>query len=224
METLSLFQNHLQSLVPLSSKCNKLVKFAEIIAKNAGICACEFPGPITTYTGKPVELPPPINWASRPIGPSGAPLVKSSQLPKTQVTNASSHQLVAFYVDADHLRELEAALSRLDITLILASGPLHEYSDHFLSLSQNMDQDASDCDQSAVLEDLTASFSTLSTLQNTKSNPLDLFPARNVLMNILSLMESPRKKRYYTVKVGRCTGVYWDTWYIYICSLDVDLV
>ena len=47
VETLSLFQNHLQSSVSLSSKCNKFVKFAEIIAKNAGIRACAFPGPIS---------------------------------------------------------------------------------------------------------------------------------------------------------------------------------
>ena len=52
METLSLFQNHLQSSVSLSSKCNEFVKFAEIIAKNAGIRACAFPGPISRRQGK----------------------------------------------------------------------------------------------------------------------------------------------------------------------------
>ena len=49
-ETLSLSQYHIQLSVLLHLSCNNFVKIAEIIAKNADMCACAFSCPITTLS------------------------------------------------------------------------------------------------------------------------------------------------------------------------------
>ena len=54
-ETLSLSQYCIQLSVSFHLSCNNFVKIAEIIAKNADICACAFSCPINTKKKKEEE-------------------------------------------------------------------------------------------------------------------------------------------------------------------------
>jgi hypothetical protein len=136
----------------------------------------------------------------------------SSQGPDRFAPDPSGRRLVAVYVDANRLGELEEVLRQLDLPLLLAPGPLdpHEQSEDFKSAFQN--QEPYFCNQSGELSDITASLSHLSTSDNVDLNPSDLFPARSVFPNNLRILGSPGKKRYYVIMVGKCTGVYWDVW------------
>lgn len=166
-------------------------------------------------------LPPPINRASKP-GPRRdtpqAGLVGSSQHPRTHVTDAIGRRLVAVYVDADRLGELEEVLHHLGLPLLLAPSPdpTLEHLDHskLPPSPRNDEPDDRDSDHYAAreVEDFTASLSGLSITENIRTNPSDLFPARSGLPNKASWSVSPGKKRYYSITIGKCTGVYWDTW------------
>ena len=163
--------------------------------------------------------PPQINWASRPIArtdiPTGSEALVSkgsSQHPETDI-NPTGRQLVAVYVDADRLTQLEGVLSQLGLPFLLAPGPDHSHLDHFKCAPQKKEEPHVS-DRLVELEQMTASLSTLSTTEDFDTKPSDLFPPRSVISNTphTSFLVSPEKKRYYSITVGKCTGVYWDTW------------
>jgi hypothetical protein len=164
--------------------------------------------------------PPPINLASKPK-PTDTPvagILGNSQHPETQATGSSGRRLVAVYVDADRLGELEEMLRHLDPPLLLARNLPLNPPDLLLKVG-TQNNELRDSDQSSGFEDFTASMSHMSLsenqLENTKPQdlcPVNLFPPRSVVPNNPSGIVSAGKKRYYSITVGKCTGVYWDTW------------
>lgn len=162
--------------------------------------------------------PPQINWGSRPHVRTNNPGVdlhslvssESSQHPET-VLDATGRRLVAVYVEADRLSELEKILRQLNLPLLFAPCPNPEHPGHYHECPTQIVEGPIICDQSGELEQLTASFSSLSTSEDLDKKPSELFPPRSVFPPD-SLLASPGKKRYYSITVGKCTGVYWDTW------------
>ena len=172
---------------------------------------------LTVFTENPLlnhpsiqGRPPQINWASRPIPRTDTPCPAwaSSSQQGDSPNEAAGRQLIAVYVEANRLAELEEVLSQLEIPLLLAPCPNHENGELPPMAPQN-NEEQNDCDHSTELDQLTASLSSLSTSNDLDLNPSDLFPARCITQK--SSMVSPGKKRYYTITVGKCTGVYWDT-------------
>lgn len=163
--------------------------------------------------------PPQINWASRPIArtdiPTGSEALVSTdslQPPETAI-NPTGRRLVAVYVDADRLTQLEGVLSQLGLPFLLTPGPDHRHLDHFKCAPQKKEEPHVS-DQLVELEQMTASLSTLSTSEDFDMKPSNLFSPRSLIPNTphTSFLVSPGKKRYYSITVGKCTGVYWDTW------------
>jgi hypothetical protein len=158
--------------------------------------------------------PPQINWASRPTPRTdnpGVTLASSPQHAESVIeATGSGRRLVAVYVDANRLAELEEVLCQLELPLLLAPCPNDEHCGHPERAPQN-NEERKDGDRSAELDQLTASLSSLSTSEEWDMKASDLFPPRTVYPDNSSMV-SPGKKRYYTITVGKCTGVYWDTW------------
>jgi hypothetical protein len=178
---------------------------------------------LTDFTDNPLPnhpsnqgLPPKINWASRPNvrrnTPRGA-LTSNSQHAET-ANEASGGRLVAVYVEANRLAELEEVLYQLDLPLLLAPCSQYEHQDHPHPAPQiipERNEEQIEGDHTRDLDQLTESFSSLSTSNVFDKKASDLFPPRSVHPQN-TLMGSPGKKRYYTITVGKCTGVFWDTW------------
>ena len=141
--------------------------------------------------------PPQINWASRPIARPDTPSESKATPGCAQhQETACGRRLVGVFVDADRLPELEDVLRRIDLPFFLAPCPDHVG------------------EQSNELEQLTASLSFLSTSEDLEIKASDLFPPRTIYQDDPRAppLVSPGKKRYYSITVGKCTGIYWDTW------------
>ena len=84
------------------------------------------------------------------------------------------------------LAELEEVLCQLKLPFLVAPCPNHEHREHPQRAPHNdgeRNEERSDGDHSAELNQLTASLSGLSTSDYLDIKPSDLFPPRNVLPN-----------------------------------------
>jgi hypothetical protein len=160
---------------------------------------------------------PPMNWATKPEPEDNSCDSRHSE--------TAGHQLVPFCIDPDHLVQVEdTLLSRcLTESSSLASPHVDEQPDNFV-FQQSEPEYLGDgyYHQSTEIQDLTASFLHLSVLENL--TPSELFLAQSVPLFGPAPLGSPTKKKYYVVTVGRCTGVFWDTWCTYISFIFVQLV
>ena len=135
----------------------------------------------------------PINWATKP-----KPKDDACESQRSEPT-ASVRQVVPVYINPDRTDRLVQ---------------LEDTSRHLT------DEQLNGCDSpDQSTDDLTASFLRLSTFES----PSELFPALSVSVVGPALVGSPMKKRYYVVTVGRCAGVFWDTWCTYISISFVQL-
>jgi hypothetical protein len=158
--------------------------------------------------------PPPINWATKPKPRSD---IHGLSPVNSQHSGTAGRQPVPICRRSNRLAAIEEALRQLTQTPS-ASGHLDRQANNSAS-QQGKPEDPGNpflygdglADQSAEVGDLADSFSRLSTSE--PLTPLDLFPARSAPSVSPSLLVSPTKKKYYVVTVGKCAGVYWDTWY-----------
>ena len=110
--------------------------------------------------------------------------------------------LVAIYIDADCLTQLQDILCQLDIPFLLHPCPDNDNHDHFKHTPQNKEEFNAD-NQSDEVNKITASLSSLSTSEDFGKTPLDLFALRSVISNSPHSMAlvSPGKERYYSITV-----------------------
>jgi hypothetical protein len=140
---------------------------------------------------------------------------------------------VTVYIDPNYIEHLEAALLHLGEHAQLAVGvPRNEGLDYVVSQPPATNyQESAPCDgrnipdEYSQFEELASSFSSLSKSTastataststasvSTTSFPTGSFPAQSAPV-VSTLQESPMKKKYYVVLVGKCAGVFYDEWY-----------
>ena len=152
--------------------------------------------------------PPPIDLAPRP------------------------RRLVPVFVDADRISDVKEVLRRQGIEAFSTADGYHrkldqpvpripdpELQDDESLYGRSIDQSTCDghslTNQSLEFESLTSTFSRLSMSRN--SPCVDSYPARSapaLFSGSSPPLASARKKRYYVITVGKCTGIYYDEWYM----------
>ena len=156
---------------------------------------------------------PPLNFRTRPNYSQTNP----PQSNTTSVFN-NNPQLLAVYVQRDHLADIQNALHYLGLPLLLVlEDAPNESASSQLSSQGDTDFKGHNYQSSEYLE-LTESFSALSTSADTV--PVTPFTARTGPVFISgpgsSPPVSPKRKveKYYAIIVGKCAGVYWNEWLV----------
>jgi hypothetical protein len=191
------------------------------------------------------SLPPTINWASKPK-PFPAAVISDLSLDLVEESRSPTSPLVPVYINSDHIADLQEALRclgespvrqrKLELQVDSIIDDLGNIQKKFFIVDSPQSQQDAHVNLSMSDErDLETTFSRLSMSTPcpsyvTKTGPVTP-NSRNAqspqpisaairtapaTISGMSPQTSLRKRKYYVVLVGKCAGIYYDEWHVFL--------